>query len=893
MTNSEARIGRGLDIRHAGFYRHWSFVNETPHVTPQGGAVQPMNTSSNNSTGSAETCAGDIVSASVYDEMMAADGSVRPHWREFDALMQKLGADELSRRWEQADRLIRENGMTYNAFGDANDAARPWELDSFPLLISANEWRVLSAGLVQRAQLLNRVLADIYGPQRLLTAGLLPANLIFSHPGFMRPFHGQRPRDNTFLHFYAVDLARASDGRWWVVSDRTDAPLGVGYALENRIVVSRMLPGVVRQCNIERLAPFFLALRDTLQRLAPERRENPRIVLLTPGPTTPNHFEDAYLARYLGYTLVEGGDLAVRDDRVYLKTLGGLLQVDVVFRRLGDGYCDPLELPSDPALGVPGLLQAVQAGNVAVANALGSSVVESAAFIPFLPGLCRQLLGQDLKLPSVATWWCGTGEARDYVLANLDRLMIRSAYRLDRRDPMAAELLGETASAELAAAIRASAANFVGQEEVTRSTAPVSRSTAVEPLHVALRAFLVASGDSYTVLPGGLVRVAAKTRQLNFSILAGEGSKDTWVLADQPVPNVTLQPTRQAVELRRGGAELPSRVADNLFWLGRHVERAEGAARLLRPVLVRLTSEAEATSIAELAILLRCLAAQGQIEPGFVVEGVREQLPRIETALPAAVLDDQQPGNLRSTIAALYRTASLVRDRLSSDSWRIIHRIQEQVDSLADQTVVELSDVLELINRTIIDLAAFDGLVVESMTRTLAWRFLDLGRRFERALYTISLVQTGLDKPSEGQAPILEAMLEVADSLMTYRARYLATVQWAPVLDLLLTDETNPRSLAYQLVTVADHVEELPRDRTQPLRDAEQRIAIWALDGIRLVDFDVLSEKRKPKRVGKLERFLAELAEQLPRLSDLISHKYLVHSDVPRQLSEQQKSARV
>jgi uncharacterized alpha-E superfamily protein len=285
-------------------------------------------------------------------------------------------------------------------------------------------------------------------------------------------------------------------------------------------------------------------------------------------------------------------------------------------------------------------------------------------------------------------------------------------------------------------------------------------------------------------------------------------------------------------------------------------------------------------------MLLRCLAAQGQIEPGFVVEGVRDQLPRIENALPASVLDDQQPGSLRSTFTALCRTASLVRDRLSFDGWRIVHRIQEQVESLPAQGVVELSDILELINRMIINLAAFEGLVMESMTRTLAWRFLDLGQRLERAMQTVSLVRTGLDKPSHNQGAVLEAMLEVADSLMTYRARYLASVQWAPVLDLLLTDETNPRSLAYQLVKIAAHVEELPRDRSQPLREPEQRIAISALDSVRLVDFEVLSERHTPGRPGELERLLAQLARQLPHLSDLISHKYLIHAVVPRQLDE-------
>ena len=822
----------------------------------------------------------------AYDEMICSDGSIRPHWQGFDRLMEDLGATELARRWEQANRLIRENGMTYNAYGDPDDAARPWELDSYPLLIPAAEWRALSRGLIQRARLLNRVLADIYGPQKLLTTGLLPAELVFSHPGFMRPFHGQRLRNGVFLHFCAVDLARAPDGQWWVVSDRTDAPLGVGYALENRIVVSRMLPGVIHRSNVERLAPFFLALRDTLQRLAPEHRENPRIVLLSQGPTSPNHFEDAYLARYLGYTLAEAGDLAVRDDRVFLKTLGGLLAVDVVFRRLGDSRCDPLELRCDAALGVPGLLQAVQAGHVAVANALGSSLVESTGFMSYLPGLCRQLLGEDLKVPSIATWWCGTSAARNYVLDNLDRLIVRPAYRVDRRDSPPAGFSGTSSPPHLAATIRATPGALVGQEEVLRSTAPIYRGTAVGPLPVALRAFLVASGDSYTVLPGGLVRVAAQPRELNFSILAGEGSKDAWVLADRPVPKISLQPTAQVVELRRSGGELPSRVADNLFWLGRHVERAEGAARLLRPVLTRLTSEAEATSIAELAMLLRCLAAQGQIEPGFVVEGVKDQLPRIENALPASVLDEQQSGSLRSTFEALYRTAALVRDRLSFDSWRIVHRIQEQVESLPAPSVIQLSDVLELINRMIINLAAFEGLVMESMTRTLAWRFLDLGQRLERAMQTVSLVRTGLDKPSHNQSAVLEAMLEVADSLMTYRARYLASVQWAPVLDLLLTDETNPRSLAYQLVKIAAHVEELPRDRSQPLREPEQRIAISALDSVRLVDFGVLSERRQSDGSGELEQLLARLAEQLPRLSDLISHKYLIHAVVPRQLDE-------
>ena len=309
-------------------------------------------------------------------------------------------------------RLIHENGLMYNAVGDVAQSARPWDLDLFPVLIAAEEWRRIGAALVQRAKLLNRVLADLYGPQRLLTEGLLPAELLFENPGFRREFHGQKQPRDLFLHFYAADLARSPDGRWWVVADRTDAPLGAGYALENRIVVSRMLPNIIRRCRVERLAPFFIALRETLREFAPHRTANPRIVLLSQGPASPHYFEDAYLAHYLGYTLVESGDLAVRDDHVLLKTLGGLLPVDVVFRRLGDEQADPLELHDDPSIGVPGLLQAARAGNVAIANAMGSSLVEPAVFMAYLPTLCRAMLNEDLHMPSIGTWWCGDAASR-------------------------------------------------------------------------------------------------------------------------------------------------------------------------------------------------------------------------------------------------------------------------------------------------------------------------------------------------------------------------------------------------------------------------------------------------------------------------------------------------
>lgn len=823
--------------------------------------------------------------AGIYDEMFDA-GAPRPHCRGLLAGLEKIGPGELARRWEQAQRLIRDNGMTYSPLGDPDRATRPWDLDGLPLVIAAEEWRTVTAGLAQRARLLNAVLDDLYSSQRLLQRGLLPAEFLFAHPGFLRPIHGQRISGGCHLQLYAADLARSADGRWWVVADRSESPLGAGYALENRIVIARMLPGVIRECHVQRLAGFFIALRETLQNLAPQHRENPRIVILSKGPRSPSYFEDAYLARYLGYTLVETGDLAVRNDRVLLKTLGGLLQVDVIVRRLGSGQCDPLELRGDPALGVPGLLQAARSGNVVVANALGSGLVESAALMAFLPGLCRELLGEELLLPSVATWWCGQEEGRRWVVEHLDGLAVRAAYRRDRQPQISSEVLESMSRDELAAAIQARPWEYVGQERVDRSTAPIRAQGTWQAARIALRAFAVASGASYKVLPGGLVRVANESAPLDVSILAGQGSKDAWVLADGPVEQVSLlKPGGQAVELRRSGAELPSRVADNLLWLGRYVERAEAAARILRTVLVRLSGESHSDVLDDPAGLLRAMAAQGLIEPGFVVEGIRQQMPAVDQVLPAAVLDERQASSLRATLAALYRAASVVRDRISIDSWRIIVRIDRDVEWPEGRTA-DPADLLALINPLVIDLAAFSGLVAESTTRTQGWRFLEIGRRLERAMNTISLVRHALLSEAAPSAAVLDAVLETADSQMTYRSRYLATLELAPVLDLLLTDETNPRSLAYQLVALCDHVEHLPRDRTQALRGAEQRLAMRALNSIRMVDEAMLGGRPGGEDHVQLDRLLQRLAEQLPKLSELIAHKYLVHAGVPRQLAE-------
>ena len=852
----------------------------------------------------------DLLSG-LHDEMMGPEGKFRAHWIPFLRALNELGSEEVARRWEDAQHLIRENGVTYNVYGDPRGLDRPWALDPIPLLFSAAAYETLQVGLVQRARLLELILADLYGPQLLLHKGLLPPELVFAHPGFLRPCHGVTPPAGRYLHLYAANLARSPDGHFWVLGDRTQAPSGAGYALENRIVQARMLPDVFRDCKVQRLAQFFITLRQTLQASAPHHRDNPRIVLLTPGPYNETYFEHAYLAQYLGYTLVEGGDLTVRGDRVYLKLLGGLLPVDVILRRLDDDYCDPLELRRDSFLGVPGLVQAVRAGNVAIANPLGSGLIETPALMPFLPSLCQHLLGEPLRLPSVACWWCGEPKVRDHVLAHLRHLVIKPAFPSSGFEPVFGEKLSTAQLQALADRIRARPWDFVGQEQLALSTTPVLTDGSLQPRRFVFRTFLAATGtDSFVVMPGGLTRVAATPDALVVSMQQGGGSKDTWVESSGPVCTLSLLPSpARPVELSRGGSDLPSRTADNLYWLGRYVERAEGCTRLLRSIFVRLTEKTGLAEVPDVADLVRALTHQTMTYPGFVGVGAEARLAAPEQELVSVIFDGSRPGSLQGTLAMLQRVSRMVRDRISPDTWRTLGRLKlrdlevrlpetmakaapaasstKEVSTLPERAEVTatLTDVLEMLEDLVMTLTAFSGVAVENMTRGQGWKFLDMGRRLERGVHTLRLLQSTMVKVSAPEGPLLEALLEVAESSMTYRRRYRSALQAAPVLDLLLADETNPRSLAFQLVALAGHVDSLPHDSASPRRPSEQRIMMAALTDLRLADLETLARTTAEGSRNNLDDLLTRLARQLPLVSDKITESYLTHVQAMRQMA--------
>jgi uncharacterized circularly permuted ATP-grasp superfamily protein/uncharacterized alpha-E superfamily protein len=814
-------------------------------------------------------------SAGAFDELLAKNGEIFPHYAKLLGELEEFGAAELARRADACQRFVNEHGITYNVYGDPRGMERPWQLDPIPLIVAPEEWRALEIGLVQRAMLLNKILADCYGAQELIRSRWLSPALVFGQPDFLRPCHGIKMPGDTFLHFYAADLARSPDGRWWVVSDRTQIPTGAGYALANRLVTSRILPEPFRENQVHRLAGFFLAAQSALAQLAPRQADRTRVVMLTPGPHNETYFEQAYLARYLGYMLVEGQDLTVRDNSVFLKTLSGLERVDVILRRVDDDFCDPLELRNDSILGVPGLVEAVRAGNVVVANALGSGLVQSPAFMSFLPGLCRHLLGEELKLPSVATWWCGQKAAREHVLKNLNRLVVKPAFRT--QVTLAAE------HAELKRRIEFDPDLFVAQERVEFSTAPAWQKNLFAAQPVSVRVFLVADGrGGYCVMPGGLARVSPDSGGNFITMQSGGGSKDTWIPSATPVEELTLlHASGQSVELRRTGNNLPSRLADNFFWLGRYSERADATSRLLRSALLRFNPERTGGARPLLAPLLQTLEIQGQL-PGISAKPeLWANAEAFEAELLAAIFDPVRPGSLRQTAEQLQRLAMLVRDRTSNDMWRVLSQIDDRLATPASSLVMLTGDAVGVLNQTLLGLAAFHGLARENMTRAQAWRFLDMGLRLERAVYLCTLLDATLRSPEAENPSLLEAVLEIADSSITFRSRYNLLPTIPAVFDLVLLDDKNPRSVLFQIQQLAKHFERLPKERGDAASPGKT-VLENCLARLEQTDARELASPSTDWRDSALAATVRQTLRALPQLSDAIAASYFAHSAISR-----------
>lgn len=820
-----------------------------------------------------------------YDEMLDAQGAPRAHWRTLLTQLRATPSAQIRRRQEFVRSQVLENGVTYNMYASTQGAGRPWDLDPLPLLLPATEWQALAASVAQRAQLLDAVLADLYGPQQLLAEGLLPPATIYGHPDFLWPCRGLQPPGGRFLHLYAVDLARSADGHWWVIGDRTQAPSGSGYALENRLIVSRAFPELFRDLKVQHLTDFFDTLRRNLEQHAPTDGEPPLTVLLTPGPFNETYFEHAYLARHLGFTLVEGQDLTVRGETLYLKTLTGLQRVHAVLRRLDDDYCDPLELRGDSALGVPGLLQVARAGRVLIANAPGSGLVEAGALASFLPRICERLLGEPLAMPAVASWWCGEPPALEYVIAHLDELVIKPAYPSTSHRAMLGRNLRGKAREAMILRLRKQPRAWMAQEMVRLSQVPViSHEHQLAARPVGLRMYATANAEGgYTVMPGGLARVASTPVAQMITMQRGGGSKDTWVLSDTPVRGTSLlAQTLGTRELVRSPSNLSSRIVENLFWFGRYTTRCDDSARLLRVTLGRFDQDSVEAQASREAVLALC---QGMnLLP--VADPEADEVP-VEDALWSAIDESADAERAQLTLAASLRrlawTGTQIREHLSMDNWLVLNRLPRPPGAEQRRTA-GLAAALDYLDRTLLFCTGLAGFAMDGMTRDNGWRFLMVGRHLERLTFVASACARFLRHGLEHGWNRPDWMLEVADSSITYRSRYRAQAQLLPLLDLIVFDGSNPKGVVFQLRQLFGYLSDLAAELNEPGDGDDIADELHAL----VQDYANFELSRLERAEAAPLEALAELLERTAasgwNLSDRLAARHFTHvGEVSRQ----------
>ncbi len=751
----------------------------------------------------------------VWDEMRDAGGALRAPWHRFAAALPPPAGDleiatDLDRRVEQVAQRIRLDGVTHNVFGgdpERGPTARPWSLELLPQLIEPADWAAIEAGVVQRAELLQLMLDDLYGPQRLLHEGLLPPALLLRHPGWLRPMIGVRPPSGLRLFIAAFDIARGPQGRWWLVAQRTQGPSGLGYVLHNRLVVARQFPEAFRDLRVQRIASSYRRLLDTLELAAREVAggATPRIVLLTPGPYSETYFEHAYLARYLGVPLVEGGDLTVRDDRLYLKTVEGLEPVHGMLRRLDDDWCDPLELRPDSALGVPGLLQAARAGTVVMANALGSAFLESPAIQGFMPGIAQRLTGQALKLPSLSTWWCGEAAAWADARAQLEDKVVRTTFPSGGRTSQVRDRAD--------AAIEDDPDAWTIQGRLRFSRAPIWSEGVLNPRPAMVRVYAIADGmGRWHVLPGGMTRVSQR-EDGSVSMQRGGTSLDTWVLTDGPVDTFSMLPKRLQVDDIIGRRRpVASRMGENLFWLGRYTERTEQLVRLARATLMLIDADNDAPP--EVLQALSTLAVRSGLTPEGVPTLV-QSATLFERAVFAGLVDAEETTSIAYNLLALERASMALRERLSSEHWGLLRTLRETFATTLQAPANELptlTQVLPALDRLALQLAAVTGAQTDRMTRDHGWRLLAVGRLLERLIGVTTRFEAFLDARALASVAGIELLLELFDSVITFRARYQRHEDLLALADLLVLDSANPRAFAGVLRRLRTEIGKLPGD---------------------------------------------------------------------------------
>ncbi len=800
-----------------------------------------------------------------------------PVWASFFRNLGEGGFSDLDRRTANLHRQVRDNGVTYNVYADTTGTQRPWSLDLFPLIIAPEEWQRVEAGVLQRARLLERVLEDVYGPQRLLAANLLPPALVHGHPGYLRTLHGVAPPGGRRLMITAFDLARDPQGQWWVVSQRTQAPSGLGYLMENRLITSRLFPQAFGAMRVQRLAATYSALVESLRALSPGGGEAPRIVLLTPGPYNETYFEHAFLARYLGLTLAEGSDLTVRDERLFLKTLGGLEPVHGVLKRLDDEFLDPLELRPDSRLGVPGLLQAIRAGNVLMANMPGSAFLESPALLGFLPALSRQLLGQELQLPSLPTWWCGERAAMQAAHPLLHRSVIKPTYTTPGSGAVLGRSLTRRELQEWARKIERAPDEHTVQAWMPLSQMPTWKGQRIATRSLMLRVFALPDGPrGWRVLPGGLTRLAGASADIA-SMQRGGSSADSWVLTRGEIDRTTLLPQDGPTGAVLRQRAVTSRAGENLFWLGRYTERTENSARLARLALESLSGEDQSSR--PLLEWLSQLAADNALVPAQAPPATRSRRV-FERALLTALGDTSEAASVGFNLSALRGAASAVRERLSVEQWNLIVRAEHEFLGACKHgeghTGCSPMEALRVLEQLSAHTAAMTGAQTDRMTRDNGWRLLSIGRHLERLTFLASALSLGFETGAVRDEAGFDAILALFDSGITFRGLYQKRHHIPALVDLLVLDRDNPRSLGWVLQTLRGRLARLEgkaHGDDEPLEPYLPDPEGWTLEQ--------LSERGNDHQA--LRALLQQCVDAAHQLSDDLGTRYFTLTSDDRQ----------
>lgn len=814
-----------------------------------------------------------------YDELLDPDGAVRRPWQ---TLLARLGAitdSERTARAQRLDRRVRETGIAHDIFADPTRRTQQWKLDLLPIILSSSEWRWLEAALVQRAELFDRMLDDLYGPQQLLRDGLLPAELVFSDSAYLRACQGILPAAGG-LRFYAADLARGADGQWRIIDSHAETPAGIGFAVANRVVHTHVASDLFHAVNAVRLASYFQDVQGALT--AQAGRDNARIALLTPGAIHPDYFSHAYIARYLGYLLVEGADLRTRGGQVFLKTLEGLKEIDLIVRCVEGSRSDPLELDPSGYDGPSGLVRACRAAPKLVVNAIGSALAQNRGLGPYLPRLAKHLLGEELKLHDAPRLWLGDAEARATVAERLSDHVIRKAQEGTGRPGQAAlgrdtRILTDDARTLLLREIALNGAGLVAEEKIGFSEAPAYVNGKLVAKPFAMRMFVARTPAGYVAMPGGLAMTIDPDRAVALSAPDGH-TRDVWVISDADQGHhVSLwRPTLETARVQRSQRVIQSRVADDLFWLGRYAERADWTMRVLRGALRRVAEDSGADT--GLAAARKCLEALLMDEDITPAMRVRIKGLGFDELCSHVIRGDRASRVLERTMQRLYRVAYLSRDRLSLEAFQTLSRFRPDDPWMASIISATPGGVLDLLDEGLASIAAFNGLMHENMTRNFGWSFLDMGRRLERA-YNLAEAMLILFIPvpdAEDEQASLMLLLELADSFITYRSRYRLGPMLPLVLDLLLLDETNPRSLCYQLAAFSRQLETLPEGKQGVSLTEDRRLILAALTSIRLADVERISNEANG---ATLERLLLEQLEILPELSDAVARHYFNLTD--------------